>query len=162
MKDDKTIMRECDLYPHVRAWLREHGYEIHVEVFDADVVAVRSGTLTAVELKMSSPAELMRQLHVRAMWADYVIGAMPHRPKSTAGFKSYGFGLLVVAGGKVKQVCTPRPQPDGWHRRRAYRVKRLSTRPPAHDHETAGLPACARLKEQRAIRTITKEQTNEH
>lgn len=147
------MKRESDLYIPVRDWLREHGHEVHVEVFGCDVVAVRGSELTVVELKLSSPALLVSQLHQRSQWADFVLGAMPHRPKSTGMWKHWGFGLLIVSEGKVRQLIRPRRQPDQWYRKHGYRIKRLAGRQPAQAHETAGLPCCPQLREQRVRRS---------
>lgn len=144
--------RECDLYPPVRDWLLERGFVVHVEVFETDVIAVRGGELTAIELKLSSPDALSTQLSTRSQWADYVIGVMPHRPKYIGNFQSRGFGLLVVKDGKVRQIIEPRPQPDHWHKRHDYRAKKLGKREPAQPHEMAGLPSCPALVEQRQLR----------
>lgn len=145
-------MRESELYPPVRDWLKAKGYVVHVEVFETDVLAVRDDKLTAIELKVSGTGYLEIQLSARAQWADFVYGVMPHRPKSIKGFQYHGFGLLVVTDGKVREVVKARPQPDHWHRRRAYRMKKLQARSPAQDHELAGLPACAALRAQRERR----------
>lgn len=146
-------VKESDLYVPVRDWLAARGWVIHVEIFDADIVAVRDGRMLAVELKPCLTQDLMNQLHHRAVWADEVIGAIASEPRGRLhALRYYGFGLLQVIDGKVRQRIKPRPQPWQWHRTRAYRLKKLNSRPPAADHEVAGLPGCSALREQRAWR----------
>jgi hypothetical protein len=145
-------MKESDLYIPVRDWLRACGHVVHVEVFGVDVVGIRDDQLTAVELKLSNPGALLTQCVHNAGWATECYGVLPHRPKNTNGFKYHGIGLLIVVGGRVREVCKPKPQPWSWHKRRDYRMKKLMGRQPAGDHELAGLPCCRQLREQRAIR----------
>lgn len=151
-------MRECRLYPPVRDWLTSHGYEIHVEIFGCDIVALKDGKITAVELKKGYTRTLVNQLTARAQWADFVIAAIPGRiadfsvKKRTGGARYSGFGLLIVEGGKVFCKVHPKPQPNWWHKRHAYRLKKLIGRAPAQDHELAGLPSCPQLRLQREAR----------
>lgn len=151
--------RESELFVPVREWLRKNGYEVHVEIFDADVVAVKDGKLTVVELKPHFTVKLFKQLHSRALWADFVIAAT-FRPKSgdadkaikRGGMKYHGFGVLLVDGSAVRELMKPKPQPFMWHKRNAYRRKKLLGRAEAMDHELAGLPSCNALREQRLKR----------
>jgi hypothetical protein len=132
-------MKESDLYIPVRNWLIARGYEIHVEIFDADIVAVKDGELTAVELKACLSSDLYRQCCNRARWADYVIAAVASVPRQVGMYTHAGFGVLLVNGGKVHQKAKPRPQPWLWHKMHDYRVKKLTGRLPAQEHELAGL-----------------------
>lgn len=146
-------MKESDLYAPVRDWFIARGYEIHVEVFDCDIVAVKDGELTAVELKPCQSRELIAQCHVRAQWANYVYGVIGSDPRQIdSGWSYSGIGLLQVRGGKVRQRRVARPQP--WHilKRRQYRIDKLMGRDPAQPHEVAGLPSCRQLREQRELR----------
>lgn len=145
-------MKECDLYAPVRDWLISNGWEVHAEIFDADIVAIQDGKLMAVELKPYLTSGLWRQCCDRAGWADFVMAAIASKPITTSQFTDYGFGVLLVAGDKVRQKHKPRPQPWHWHRRRDYRMKKLASRAPAMPHETAGLPSCSQLRQQRMQR----------
>lgn len=145
-------MKESDLYPPVRDWLLARGYEIHVEIFDADIVAVKDGRLTVVELKLCLSTDLWMQCRTRATWADEVIAAVASTPRCTEAYQHSGFGVLIVQDGRVKQKHKPRPQPWHWHKARAYRMKKLAKREPAQPHEMAGVPSSRKLKEQRLAR----------
>ena len=147
-------MREADLYPLVRDWLIARGYQVHVEVFGHDVAAFKNGAWTVVELKTSMTWRLMRQLESAAAWADFVMAAVPTEQKKFCGLRSHGFGLLQVdfPERKIRQRVHPKQQPFGWHKRRAYRIKKLSERTPALEHEMAGLPCSGALRIQRDVR----------
>jgi len=158
-------MRESDLYPPVRQWPLARGYEVHVEIFGADVVAVKDGQLTVVELKVAWTNQLFQQLIDRAGWADFVFAAVPaamartrEATSKTKGARYRGFGVLAVdcERCKVKQVAKPRQQPWMFVKRRNYRLKELTGRPPAMDHELAGLPSCNTLRRQR-IQRLNRE-----
>ena len=150
-------VRESDLYQPVRDWLVAQGYEVHVEVFDADIVATKDGRLIAVELKPCLTDGLTLQLHHRAGWADEVWAAVSSEPRITSILRDAGYGLLQVVNGRVRKRFKARPQPWGWHSRHAYRLKKLANREPAHDHELAGLPCCPQLREQRRLRSKEAE-----
>ena len=150
-------MKECDLYIPVREWLRKHGWVVHVEKFDADIVAIKDGRLLAVELKTYFTRKLISQCVARAAWADEVMAATPINPKTRSELKYCGIGYLQVIDGEAILQVKPRPQPWSWHKKHAYRVKVLNSRASAMDHEIAGLPACHALKAQRKQRQLTLE-----
>lgn len=154
-------MKESDLYIPVRDWLRGRGYTVHVEVFGCDVVAVQGDRLIAVELKLKSPLVVHRQAQrCGRFWADAAYAAMPYRPRKVGIFVDSGVGLLVVSDGAVSVEFESKtftvPEVDEWYRfwskRHKYRIKKLSKREPAQDHELAGLPCCPQLREQRLKR----------
>lgn len=132
-------MKESDLYPPVRDWLRARGYTIYVERFDADIVAVKDGRLLAVELKLCFTQQLYSQLQARATWADEVMAAVGSAPRAFKAMRYMGYGLLLVSNGKVRQKFKTRPQPWQFHKRRLYRLKVLADELPAMDHELAGV-----------------------
>ena len=146
-------MKESALYPPVRDWLIKNGYVVHVEVFDCDIVAVKDGLLTVVELKTCLSMDLYNQCVARTRWADFVIAAVGSVPRSTSGFTHMGFGVLLVTGGKVRRKHQPRPQPWHWHKAHGYRLKKLTGRLPAEPHELAGIRSGAALRMQRELRS---------
>lgn len=152
-------MKESDLYQPVRDWLVSKGYEVYVEKFDADIVAMKDGKITVVELKPCLTHKLIAQCHNRSQWADFVFMAVASTPRTIGGPKYYGYGVLQVTGGKVRQRAMARPQPWQWHKKRNYRLKKLASQNPAMDHEVAGLPSGPQLREQRqhALRLAQSE-----
>lgn len=153
-------MAESDLYIPVRDWLTARGYEVHVELFGADVIALKDGRVTVVELKSCLSWELIRQLTARAAWADYCYAAVPTDPRDTKVLRHSGFGLLQVVNGLVRQRIQAKPQPWAWHKMRAYRLKRLFGRVPALPTELAGLPASTALRRQRDERRLLTRTLN--
>lgn len=72
---DKLL--EKDLYPPVKAYLEELGYEVKGEVKDCDIAAVRDEELIVVELKRGFTIDLLYQAVRRQMAADGVYVAVP-------------------------------------------------------------------------------------
>lgn len=144
-------MKESDLYQPVKQWIKKNypDHKIHVEVFDADVVAVHQGHIVVVELKKCYSNELYRQMCERARWADEVWCCIPTDPKSVTLGRREGFGLIQLKGDKLKIIRSAKPQPWARIKTRAYRLKKLARLRPAMDHEVAGLPSCSALREQR-------------
>ncbi|MBL9084195.1 MAG: hypothetical protein JNK76_20515 [Planctomycetales bacterium] len=149
-------MREADLYPPIRKWLVDRGYEVHVELFGHDVIALKDGLATVIEMKLYFSFRLMDQLSNAAKWADFVFAAVPSPPKSMNQVRHWGYGLLQVdvAAGKVRQRVGPKQQPFRWHVSRKYRFAKLTGRLPAMEHEVAGLPSNPQLRRQRELRNV--------
>jgi hypothetical protein len=106
-------MRESDLYPPVRDWLIARGYEVHVEIFGHDIVALKDGKALVVELKLGLTRVLTKQLESAANWADEVMGAVGveviiGKSGECGAYRYNGFGLLQVVGGKVRQRIRPK------------------------------------------------------
>lgn len=153
-------MKERDLYPAVRDWLKAQGWTVHVEIFDADIVAERNGELLVVEMKMSMNDHLFNQLCDRARWADYGIAAVPASAyRKQTMYLCEGFGVLTIANSKAVRRIKARPQPWRRIKTRKYRFAKLRSRLPAQDHECAGLPACRELADNRRLaRRIQDDQ----
>lgn len=124
-------MSESALYPAVKRFLAERGYEAKGEVGGCDIVAVRPGEppfLVIIELKLGLSFELVLQGVERMAWCDEVWLAVPAtrkgRDRDTRARKLcrlIGFGLLAVGpGGGVEVLAEPlpyRPRPNGRRRR---------------------------------------------
>lgn len=75
-KGSKNI-KETDLYAPVKAWLEALGFEVKAEVGAADVVALREGAMTVVELKTGFSLTLLQQAVARQAMTDNVYVAVP-------------------------------------------------------------------------------------
>ena len=153
LEPENDDMRESDLYAPVKRWLDAHGYVVYVEIFDCDIVAIKDGRLTIVELKLGHTAALQRQLADRARWADEVFCAVPIRPRFASGYRYHGYGVLLVSDNKCRQIVKPRQQPWFREKQRKYRFGVLRNQAHAMDHEIAGLPSCRELRQQRLRRS---------
>lgn len=147
-------MRESDLYAPVREWLRKQypDHAVHVEKFDADVIAIKEQHVVVVELKACMTEELFRQCCARSEWANEVWVCVGTNPREMRLFQRGGFGVLKFVNGKIRKVRGAKPQPWRWHKMRVHRLKRLTKEAPAMAHEVAGLPSCRALREQRLKR----------
>lgn len=123
-------MRECDLYPAVKAFLQAQGYEVKAEVGPADVMALRGDEpAVIVEMKTALNLALILQGVARQGLFDHVYLAVPQPPKWTHRYRDLvallrrlGLGLLTVREGRVEAHLDPGPyQP----RRSAPRAGRL-------------------------------------
>lgn len=41
-------MKESDLYPAARDWLKEQGHAVFIEIFDADLIGLQDGMMVVV------------------------------------------------------------------------------------------------------------------
>lgn len=146
-------MKESDLYQPARQWLQRQYPEhaVHVEKFDADVIAIKGDHVVVVELKACLTEGLFRQCCTRSAWANEVWVCVGTNPREMRRFQAGGFGVLKFVNGKIRKVRGAKPQPWLWHKMRKHRLKRLTNEAPAMEHEVAGLPACAALREQRLM-----------
>ncbi|MBO0586970.1 DUF2161 family putative PD-(D/E)XK-type phosphodiesterase [Sporosarcina sp. E16_8] len=80
MQDKETKRYEVDLYKPVKEYFTQQGYDVHGEVNECDVAAVKEQDLVLVELKLSLSIDLLIQATKRQRLTDAVYVAIP-RPK---------------------------------------------------------------------------------
>lgn len=161
-------IRETDLYPPVKAFLQDLGYEVKAEIGPADVMGIRPGDDTVlVELKTGFSLTLLQQAVARQAVTENVYVAVP-RWSGRAGWRAFkgnlglcrrlGLGVMTVRlpGGPVEIHADPGPYRP---RKSARRLVALSTEFKARrgDPNTGGVrggrvtayrqsaEACARL-----------------
>ena len=112
---------ETDLYPPVKTYLEDLGYDVKSEVGAADVVALRPGEdPLIVELKIGFSLTLLQQAVARQAISDTVYVAVPRwsgKPgwrafKANVGLcKRLGVGVISVQlkDGHVQVHADPRP-----------------------------------------------------
>ncbi|MEJ6393980.1 DUF2161 domain-containing phosphodiesterase [Gymnodinialimonas sp. 2305UL16-5] len=114
-------MRETDLYPPVKAYLEQLGFDVKAEIGPADVVGLSpDGDMVVVELKRGFSLALFHQAIARLSVCDSVYVAVA-RGKGRPWLKALrdnvklarrlGLGLLVVdvSAGRIERRCDPGP-----------------------------------------------------
>ncbi len=128
-------MREVDLYPPLKHFLVQQGYEVKGEVQNCDVVAVRGNEpIVVVELKLSISLTVILQAVDRLQLSDNVyigvpkgIAVLKKRRKQTIKLmRMLGLGLLVidpeVTIGSVDVWCDPGDYKPRKSKRRTQRL----------------------------------------
>ena len=113
-------MKETDLYPPLKDFLRQQGYEVKGEVEHCDVIAVRADeSVVVVELKLSINITVVLQSIDRLQISDTVYIGVPksiavlkkQRKKIVKLLRMLGLGLLVIDPdatlGSVDVLCDP-------------------------------------------------------
>jgi hypothetical protein len=113
-------MREVDLYPTLKHFLRQQGYEVKGEVHNCDVIAVRGDEpIVVVELKLSINLAVMLQAVDRLQISDIVYIGVPkgivvlkkQRKQVVKLLRMLGLGLIVIDPvallGSVDVLCDP-------------------------------------------------------
>ncbi len=113
-------MREIDLYPPLKQFLIQQGYEVKGEVQNCDVIAVRGDEcVVAVELKLSINLTVVLQAVDRLQITDTVYIGVPkgitvlkkQRKHVVKLLRMLGLGLIVIdpaaAAGGVDVLCDP-------------------------------------------------------
>lgn len=80
MQDKDTKRYEVDLYNPVKEYFTQQGYDVHGEVNECDVAAVKEQVLVIVELKLSLSLDLLIQATKRQRLTNEVYVAIP-KPK---------------------------------------------------------------------------------
>jgi len=80
MQDRETKRYEVDLYKPVKEYFTLQGYDVHGEVNECDVAAVKEQELVLIELKLSLSIDLLIQATKRQRLTNEVYVAIP-RPK---------------------------------------------------------------------------------
>ncbi|MBC7477133.1 MAG: hypothetical protein H7317_03450 [Pseudorhodobacter sp.] len=101
----RTLLKESDLYPPVKAYLESQGYTVKSEIGHLDVLAIRGDEPpVVVELKTTFSLALVLQGVERQTLFPHVYLAVPYGPKGwSARYKDItrlcrrlGLGLLAV------------------------------------------------------------------
>ncbi len=71
------VKREADLYPPLKKWLEQDGYEVRSEVNDCDVVARRGDDVIVIEMKRAINIDLLLQVVKRQQMRVAVYAAVP-------------------------------------------------------------------------------------
>ena len=113
-------MKETDLYPPLKDFLRQQGYEVKGEVEHCDVIAVRADeSVVIVELKLSINIAVVLQAVDRLQISDSVYIGVPkdtgilkkQRKQIIKLLRMLGLGLLVIDPaatlGSVDVLCDP-------------------------------------------------------
>ncbi|SUZ99949.1 uncharacterized protein METZ01_LOCUS52803 [marine metagenome] len=113
-------MREIDLYPPLKHFLIQQGYEVKGEVQNCDVIAVRGDEcVVVVELKLSINLTVVLQAVDRLQITDTVYIGVPkgitvlkkQRKHVVKLLRMLGLGLIVIdpaaAAGGVDVLCDP-------------------------------------------------------
>ncbi|HSK39434.1 MAG TPA: DUF2161 family putative PD-(D/E)XK-type phosphodiesterase [Arenibaculum sp.] len=119
---ERAAGRESDLYPPIKRFLETAGFAVRGEVGRCDAVAVKDGTMIAVELKLAFGLPVIHQAIDRQAVADLVYigvarpsGATARRtwerqlPDTVRLCRLLGLGLLSVGGERVTIHADPGP-----------------------------------------------------
>ncbi len=130
-----TRRAETDLYPAIKAFWEERGYEVKAEIASADVVAVRPNDDPVVtELKLGFSLTLLQQAIARQAATRHVYVAVPKWSGRSGWLAFKGnlglcrrleLGVLVVdfSDGSVKEYATPKPFERRINTKRSKRLK---------------------------------------
>ena len=70
-------MKESDLYPHIKSFLTDQGYEVKSEIADCDIMAVKAEDIVIIEMKTNLNLALLGQAVERQLLFDIVYIAVP-------------------------------------------------------------------------------------
>ena len=128
-------MREIDLYPPLKHFLIQQGYEVKGEVQNCDVIAVRGDEcVVVVELKLSINLTVVLQAVDRLQITDTVYIGVPkgiavlkkQRKHVVKLLRMLGLGLIVIdpaaAAGGVDVLCDPGGYKPRQVRQRTHRL----------------------------------------
>ena len=113
-------MQEIDLYPPLKAYLENQGYEVKSEILNCDVVALREDEIAIiVELKLSLNLTILLQAVDRLKISNTIYIGVPkglavlkkRRKQIVKLMRMLGLGLIVIDPksriGNVDVLCDP-------------------------------------------------------
>lgn len=112
-------MKESDLYPPIKEFLENQGYEVKAEIEHCDAVAIRDELVVVIEFKLSINLTILLQAVDRLKYSDTVYIGVPsnipplkrNRRRIVKLLRMLGIGLMVVHPrskvGKVEVLCDP-------------------------------------------------------
>jgi hypothetical protein len=98
-------MKESQLYPIIKSFFEEKGYEVFAEVpfysSSIDCVALKGHEIVGIELKMSLSQKVLHQAHLDRLGCHRTYAAVPTRPRDSSikRAQKYGVGVLVIKTG---------------------------------------------------------------
>lgn len=129
-------MKESDLYPHVKKFLLEQGYNVKAEIQDCDVMAIKDDEIVVIEMKTNLSIALLGQAVERQLIFDIVYIAVPKpkykkrvssRYKRTIRIvKRLSLGLLYVdirGEGSCEEEFPPKLMKLGIHKSRKEKIR---------------------------------------
>ncbi len=147
-------MREAELYPPLKRFLMQQGYDVKGEVQNCDVVAARGGEpVVVVELKLSINLTVVLQAVDRLQITDTVYVGVPkgiaplrtRRKQIIKLLRMLGLGLIVIdpaaASGGVDVLCDPGEYRPRQVKQRTHRLLREFTHR-VGDPNAGGSSAC--------------------
>lgn len=72
-------MKETDLFPPVRNYLESHGYNVHAEVGNCDIVATKNNETIILEMKLQLSVKLICQAVIRQKVESTVYIVIPQK-----------------------------------------------------------------------------------
>ncbi len=91
-----ATMKECDMYPFIKAYFQERGFEVKSEIADCDVLAAKDNIMVAVEMKLGLTMRLLSQGVNRQSVYDLVYLAIPKPTFKRQANRGYQDMLRVV------------------------------------------------------------------
>lgn len=130
-------LSEVDLAEQIVKHLEKLKYDVYQEVKVcggcADIIAVKNGEVTIVEVKTSLTISLLHQAYGWNRWANHIYIAVPYTRDKARHFayrvcRDYGLGVLLI---NKKTMGVREEVPDSLHRKTASK-KILSALRPEH------------------------------
>ena len=126
-------MNEADLYPPLKRFLEERGFEVKGEVRGCDVVAVQGDDVVILELKKTLNLQLVLQGVDRLSMSGTVYLVVPEglrlvktqRRRVVRLLRMLGVGLLTVEPQAERVSIVVEPGPYGGPRKSARKTRRL-------------------------------------
>lgn len=112
-------MKESDLYPPIKEFLENQGYEVKGEIENCDAVAIKGDLVVIIELKLSINLTVLLQAVDRLKYSDIIYIGVPsnipplkkNRRRIVKLLRMLGIGLMIVHPrskvGKVEVLCDP-------------------------------------------------------
>ncbi len=72
-------MKETDLFPPVKTYLEKHGYNVHAEVGNCDIVAAKDNETIILEMKLQLSVKLLCQAVIRQKLESAVYIVIPQK-----------------------------------------------------------------------------------
>ncbi|MFA9559959.1 DUF2161 domain-containing phosphodiesterase [Evansella sp. AB-rgal1] len=122
----KEKLKESDLYEPIQKYFKRKGYEVHGEVKDCDIAAMKDDLLLIVELKLNLTVDLLIQATKRQRLSEHVYIAIPkpkkHNPRAKKWrnichlLKRLELGLILVSFSEKRKRVEIILEPTPFHR----------------------------------------------
>ena len=98
MNQENWILKEKDLFPPLKSWLKNNGYKVYAEVLNKDVIAKKDDEFVGFELKMSCSKKGIQQAYNSMIFCGkaYIVISSKPKSQSVVECKKRGIGIIRI------------------------------------------------------------------
>jgi hypothetical protein len=106
MEQSDWKLKEVNLFPPLRNWLKNNGCKVFTEIYGCDVVSYKDGEFVGYELKMACNDKVIRQAycHIVSFGKCFAVVPVNPRKESIEKCKKFGVGIIKINNNEIIEI----------------------------------------------------------